>query len=137
MVESVIALSGKVSRVLFVLVASYALRNRFVPPRLRAGKASPAEYVTEDVYDWTKRINEFARDEVSLRLLHREYFLQSNPLFQVEQYKLQLLPYLAKLSSSEITTASAASLLWDIGGSYEHAQPGSRLVQCGMMCLNG
>ncbi len=68
--------------------------------------------------DWAKSINAFATNEI-------------------EHYKTTISSYLTKLTNLKSFEQEVRKLQWDIVGGYEHAQPGSRLGQCGMGVLPG
>jgi hypothetical protein len=76
----------------------------FVPPK----RGQESVHYSE-VHEWVKAINAYAKDEL-------------------ESYRFGIYDYLNSLNSLE----NPAQESWDFVSGYDHPQPGSRLIQCGM-----
>lgn len=76
----------------------------FVPPT----RGGISQYYT-DVHEWVREVNKFARSEL-------------------DDFQNNIDSFLNSLSSLD----NAAVKIWDSESGYGHAQPGSRLIQCGM-----
>lgn len=112
---------------------------RAVPPyasspcTVSLGTSGAAEV---NLHKWVEAVNAFARFEMSDYIKHHEeYISRVNMECECESESESESDALVGLESGPTQTPSPGPLVWSHSGGYDHAQPGSRLVQYGMAVL--